>query len=318
MQHTIEEQAEAAQLYRWIGAAGDAARIEHHPGFDDAARAFATNLLEASERDPALDGIFKDAGRYVVALWAMYAHVSGGLTLPRLKEICAASGLLSPGRARALLIYLRYLGFIELWPERANGKPARYIPTGSFIAAWKSHLRVVLEAVRVIEPAMALVLARLDNPGMFETFTRFQGEQLLYDAQTDEIMKSPYVRVFVSRHAGTQLIWLLGSSGTIAVFPPKGAIPFSAAAAAKRFRVSRIHIKRMLDEAEHEGLLTRKSDGAITFAESARTTIRTFYGLQLLALLDQAARTLRETDAPDQPVARHFQSGTAAALSSPA
>jgi hypothetical protein len=318
LQQTIEEQAEAAQLYRWIGAAGDAARIESHPRFDEAARLFATTLLEAADRDPALDGIFKDAGRYVVALWAMYAHVSGGLTLPRLKEICAASGLLSPGRARALLIYLRYLGFVELWPERASGKPARYIPTSAFIAAWKNHLRVVLEATRMIEPAMGLVLARLDDPGMFETFTRFQGEQLLYDAQTDEIMKSPYVRVFVGRHAGTQLIWLLGSGGTEAVFPPVGAIPFSAAAAAKRFRVSRIHIKRMLDDAERESLLTRSPDGSVTFAENTRATIRTFYGQQLLALLHQAARTLRETDTAGQPVARHFQSGTAAALSSPA
>jgi hypothetical protein len=318
LQQTIEQQAEAAQLYRWIGAAGDAARIESHSCFDDAARAFATKLLEAAERDPALDGIFKDAGRYVVALWAMYAHVSGGLTLPRLKDICAASGLLSPGRARALLIYLRYLGFVELWPERASGKPARYIPTNSFIAAWKSHLRVVLEAVRMIEPAMNLVLARLDDPGLFETFTRFQGEQLLFDAQTEEIMKSPYVRVFVSRHAGTQLIWLLGSGGTKAIFPPTDAIPFSAAAAAKRFRVSRIHIKRMLDDAQREGLLTRSADGAVIFAESARKTIRTFYGLQLLALLDQAARTLRNIDTAGQPVVRHFQSGTAAALSFPA
>src|ERR1700744_3813316 len=75
------------------------ARMIAHPAYPAAARALAANMMAAGDADKALDGIFKDAGRYLAAVLAIYLHVSGGLTLPRLKEICPATGFLSPGRA---------------------------------------------------------------------------------------------------------------------------------------------------------------------------------------------------------------------------
>jgi len=269
------------------------ARLASHPHCDRAAHTLAVNMLDAAAGNEALDGIFKDAGRYVVALWAMYAHATGGLTLPRLKEICAASGLVSPGRARALLLYLRYLGYVES-AGRDQNRLARYTPTASFIVTWTAHLRAALGAVRLIEPAVDLVLRRLQEPAVLEAFSRFQGEELLAGAQNRLAMESPYVRIFMNRHAGSQVIMLLATGAADGTFPPRAAIAFSTAGAAKRFRVSRIHIKRMLDQAEKENFLRRQGDGAVVLDESARATIRTMYVMQLAQLLSQAARTLRE------------------------
>jgi len=269
------------------------ARLAAHPDCDRAANTLATNMLDAASGNEQLDGIFKDAGRYVVALWAMYAHVTGGLTLPRLKEICTASRLVSPGRARALLLYLRYLGYVES-AGRDQNKLARYAPTAAFLVTWTAHLRAALEAARVIEPAVERVLRRLHEPTVLETFSRFQGEELLAGAQNRLEMDSPYVRIFMNRHAGSQMIMLLATGGNDGTFPPHGAIPFSAAAVAKRFRVSRIHIKRMLDQAERENFLKRQPDGAVVLEPQARATIRHMYVMQLAQLLSQAARTLQE------------------------
>jgi hypothetical protein len=63
------------------------------------------------EADRLLDGVLKDAGRNVAAKCLAYLHVTGGLTLPRLKALCASTGLVSSGRARMLLIYLQHLGY---------------------------------------------------------------------------------------------------------------------------------------------------------------------------------------------------------------
>jgi hypothetical protein len=90
------------------------ADLMDNPRFADAVRALASNMMAAGAGDKKLDGIFKDAGRYVAAMLAIHLHTSGGLTLPRLKELCKAFGFLSPGRARAMLIYLQYLGYVEL------------------------------------------------------------------------------------------------------------------------------------------------------------------------------------------------------------
>jgi hypothetical protein len=310
---------EPASLLRWSadGASLDESysRLAAHPAFDRAAHALAANMLEAAAGNEALDGIFKDAGRYVAALWAMYAHVTGGLTLPRLKEICAASGLVSPGRARALLLYLRYLGYVESAGRNQN-KIVRYAPTATFFATWTDHLRAALEAARVVEPAVDLVLRRLDNSAVLETFARFQGEELLAGARNNLAMDSPYVRIFMNRHAGNQVIMLLATGGDDSTFPPSGAIAFSTAAVAKRFHVSRIHIKRMLDQAERENFLRREGEGAVVLSESARVTTREMYARQLVQLLSQAARTLHTHPEPSnnntmQPVSVHAQMAAA-------
>jgi hypothetical protein len=190
-------------------------------------------------------------------------------------------------------LYLRYLGYVESAGRNQN-RIARYAPTASFVAAWTSHLRVALKAARIIEPSVDLVLRHLDDSAVLETFARFQGEELLEGARDNLVMESPYVRIFMNRHAGNQVIMLLAMGGDDGAFPPRGAIAFSTAAVAKRFRVSRIHIKRMFDQAERESFLKRQDEGAVILDETARATIRTMYAMQLTQLLSQAARTLRE------------------------
>lgn len=301
----MDEQADIASLFSWIGEGGPGnenySRMPDHPRFERAARALAANMLEAGAENEALDGIFKDAGRYVCAMWAMYAHVTGGLTLPRLKEICAASGLMSPGRARALLLYLRYLGYVKS-AGRDGSKLAHYIPTENFMRAWRRHFRAALDAARIVEPAVDLVLNRLDETKILEMLACFQGEEFLAATKATPASSSPYFRVFLNRYAGTQITMVFGAEGHDN-FPTREAIAFSGAAIAKRFRVSRVHIKRMMDYAEREGFVTRNGDGAIVLEESLRMVLRESYAIQLTRLLSQSARTLSNSAALTEPVA---------------
>jgi hypothetical protein len=135
-----------------------------HPRFPDASRALAAGMLALSASDHALGEIFKDAGRYVVAMCAFYLYADEGLTLPRLKAICSRSGLLSPGRARNLLQFLEHLRYVEPGARGRGGKATVYQPTPAFLAAWEQQLRVALEAARLVEPAVAGLLARLHEP----------------------------------------------------------------------------------------------------------------------------------------------------------
>jgi hypothetical protein len=275
-------------------------RLIGHPRFPEAARRLAANMLALGERDKALDGLFKDAGRYVAAVWAMYLHVTGGLTLPRLKDVCATSEYLSPGRARALLLYLRHLGYVDMVPNGTTGDPTRYVPTDGFVAAWRDHLRAALEAARIIEPAIQLVLDRLDDREVLNSIAKIQGKGLLAAARASN-QDSAFIRIFTHRHAGSQIVWSLMLAGDGDKFPPRVPIPFSISAAARRFGVSRIHIKRLLDDAEREGLLTFDDSGTILLEEDARAYIQYAYAVQLIRLFIAAAGTLADMHAVAAP-----------------
>lgn len=85
----------------YAGAPGEgAARVLAHQHAARAARALAANMLASIEGHEALASICRDAGRYVAAMVALHLHFDGGLTLPKLKDTCFASGFLSRGRAR--------------------------------------------------------------------------------------------------------------------------------------------------------------------------------------------------------------------------
>lgn len=294
------DMSEKSDLSTWRVYEGEtdlhAPRVRAHPRFAEAARTLAANSLAAGDSGRALAGIMKDAGRYVAAMWAIYLHVSGGLTLPRLKEICVSSGFLSPGRARAMLLYMRYLGYVMPVSDGTRGKPQRYMPTAEFRESWRKHLRLAMQAACIIEPAAQTVLDHINEEAVFERIARLQAEGLLSLSRARD-RETTHIRVFMHRHAGIQIMsTLLTAPG--ATFPPQGPIPFSIAAAAQRFGVSRIHIRRMLNDAVREGFMAYANDGVVALTEKAGDELQSSYAMQIAQLLASAAAAIDGAPAP--------------------
>lgn len=263
-------------------------RMARHPAFPAAVRALCGGMLTLAESDARIDGVFKDAGRYVAAACA--ASMPEGVTLVDLKALCAKFGLLSAGRARALLLYLRYLGYVSLWRERSRDGPARYAISPSFAAAWRAHLRVAIEAATLVEPACAIVAARLDEPAFYGRFCRLQIDGLAAGAaHWDGDM--PFVRVFLHRHAGTQIAWTLlvqqGDDG----FPFAGPLRGAKLTLARRFNVSLMHVKRLFAEAEREGILIENDEHQLFWTEAGMEQLRFLYTSQIIRLLMTSKRT---------------------------
>lgn len=283
-----------ASLMRWsTGPAIPEDMLETvlaHERLPAAVAALANGMLDVSARNRALDGIFKDAGRYVTALLVVHLHMRGELTLPKLKAHCTASGFLSSGRARALLSYLRHLNFIATPQDNPGRAPTHYAATDMLMTAWRDHLRVALEAVSILEPAARIVADRLDDPEIFTLFGHCHIEGLLAVAPVDPRLDDSFVRLIMHRHAGNQLLWsLLATTDT--AFPPAAPIPLSVAGTARRFGVSRVHLQRMLDDAVRAGLIRRTEDGSIVL-EGVRPHLRFLYPAQLIKLLSACAGTI--------------------------
>ncbi len=282
-----------------------ALRIAAHPRFPRAARALAASMLAGGDADPALAAVFKDAGRYVTAMWTVYLHASGGMTLPQLKASCVASGFTSSGRARLLLQFLQHIGYVEplqALPGSGDRKATRYAPTPAFLAAWRSHLRAALTAASLIEPTIAVLLDRLDRPALFEDFLRIQAGRLLGLARTT--VETPAFRqILMHRYAGLQIVSMLVEGEDGGAFPPARPIPISLKLTAARFGVSYMHVRRLLNDAARAGLLRYDATGTVTLCKGTRETIRFFYAMQLAELIASARLSLGRLKEQEKAVA---------------
>lgn len=264
--------------------------------FPRAARALSQNMLAAAECDKAVDGMVKDGGRYLAATWALYLHLSGGLTVPRLKDLCATSGVISPGRTRAILLYLRYLGYVTVM-RPAGGGATIYAPTETLTTAFGKLIRGGLAAACLIEPSARVVLERLDEPDTLATMLRIHAEGLRYIAGAIDV-DAAFLRIFMHRHAGAQILHaILLSAGDAAPFPPVDEVSISITTLARRFHVSRTHVRRLFEEAEREGFLARSGDGGVTLTESGRFSARYWFVLRLIGYVVCAAKTAKEIGA---------------------
>jgi hypothetical protein len=234
--------------------------------------------------------VFKDAGRYLTALCAAFLDVSGGLTQPGLKQICGASGYVSPGRARALIGVLAHLGYLESQSGAWRATPA-------FLAAWRGYTQVALEAAALLAPETAPLIARLDEPDSFRRFLGIQAQRL-FAASRSTSERPALMRVFVERYAGSQILWTLLTEGPEPSFPWQGWAEISMSGFARRFGVSRMHVQRLIEAAVREGLLDHEGR-RVRATALFRDTVRPFYAFQLAELNATAAATLASL--PESP-----------------
>ena len=287
-----------ARFETWHGAETDVLagvqRVTAHPGFAAASRALASGMLDLAGSDRALDAIFKDAGRYAATMWAFALHEDGGLTLPRLKAVCARSGLLSAGRVRTLLQFLEHFGYVQKQPGPLRG--ALYIPSAAFRAAWDRQFVVALQAARQIAPEIGILLegAWLDER---HAYGRIHAAGMLA-AMQEEPQVSALLRVFLHPYAGSHLLWTLIATCADLEFPPRRCGPVSIAGLARTCGVSRVQVARIFHEAACERLATLDSDGMVHFHDGAHEQLRFFYAIQFVQILAAAAQAvhLRELD----------------------
>lgn len=243
--------------------------------------------LALAATDKRIDGIFKDMGRYGAAVWSLYLHLTGGLTLPRLKEICARSKLLSPGRARALLIYLQLIGYVKAIPKTAAG-PTRYMPNPSLVAALKAQALLGLKALAVVDPNFQPVIDHIDKPEVFRALMIEFGEGAINTSLAVD-QSSPFMAIFTMRNGGMQLLhlMLLADAGQNS---SARKIRFSVAAAAKQLNVARSHLTNIVKLAEKAKLLSRLQDGSIQLSEELCRDADLVLCLQIVGYAICAAR----------------------------
>jgi hypothetical protein len=264
-------------------------RVAAHPRFAEASRALAAGMLKLAKDDRVLDGTFKDAGRYFAAMTAFALDNEGGLTLPRLAALAERSGLLSRGRARAMLQFLEYSGYLDRKAKGPRGADI-YAPTQSFRTAWDRQFLVSLQAASLLEPDLMRIL----DPHAIaarRTYGRIHSDGILQAGQGEQVVVA-FRRVFMNPYAGNHIAWLL--IGLSDDFPPRKAGPVSISGLARLSGTSRQQVGRILRHAQEEGLTESAADGMISFNPLARSQLCFFYAIQFVHILMAATQAMRQ------------------------
>jgi hypothetical protein len=282
-----------APLRRWLDcdmSPATAAGLVAHPRFTEAARALNKVKVEAAA-DPVMAVLSRDAGHYVAASLAFALHRDGGLTLPRLKAACTATKFMSPGRARAMLGYLRHVGFVTQVSPRQGPAAAVYAPTPRFIAAWCGRMRRGLETTLPLEPAVRGLLERMDDPAVAIAFAQRRGETILAGLAAATGHDSPFVRIFNHRlGAGRAQALLLSRDEGEGSFGA-ASVPWALDDIVRHCGISRVQARRLFDDAQAEGLV-RIADGRLTWLEPARRFIVYGTAFEFCSMLTSAAVTV--------------------------
>lgn len=151
----------------------------------------------------------------------------------------------SPGRARALLIYLLLLGYVKALPRSVAG-PKKYVPSAPLITAIKAQIVLGLEVLTIVDPDFQIVLEHFDEPEVFRAFMATLGEGGI-NASVAVDQTSAFWNIFLMRNAGTQILFLLLIADRDIGGKPVG---LSIAAMARQLNVARSHVAHILRSAE--------------------------------------------------------------------
>lgn len=241
-----------------------------HPAGPDAARQTLNNWLQIPGRGSPLEGPLQDLTHWVAAEKAMIlAAEPEGLTAATLARLMRRLKLASRGRARATLIYLQYRRMIEPIPGQGPGSGSdgekRYRPTDALQRFINARFRRDLETMAPLEPLAGALLARWEEPGVFERFMA-AGDAMTLMALRHKPQQDLSLDIFAERNAGLTLVGqILLTDDPGGLFPPRGPVRLNVLDLARRSGAPRHQVNHLIKLGRQAGFLVPQADGTTAF-----------------------------------------------------
>jgi hypothetical protein len=239
------------------------AELQRHPKFEAAVAASMRGSIELHQSGNLSNWILNDRARAWFGHALLYLHATArpgdplsGLTPARIKDLAVEAGICSAGRAAAMLSLMRVAGYLERAPVTGDKRVRRLAPTAKLLDVQRQRLRRQFEAIAIVLPEAHGTLASLGVPEFENALALAIGEEFM--SGTRLLSHSPDLKPFAEYSAGMVVLFSLMlatvSQGSFAI---GGPIAVSISELARRFRVSRTQVLRLLREAEEGGLLAR-------------------------------------------------------------
>lgn len=241
-------------------------RVRAMPGFEAHLRRVAENWRPRETDDLLLAQSLRDLGRFVAGLWSLFLDATpGGITLSRMGEILEVTGVSGVGRARSLMIFLRFVGYIEPDPGAGDTRTRVFRPTSRMKAAFLEHYRREFAGLDPLDPGLSASLGRINDPERLAEFMGGLGELTLAAMQLRGPGDEPGLDALSHRYAGMMVLgeFLVAASTEDTPFPPVGTARFSVTGLARRAGISRTQLRRIIKAGAEAGFFEILGEGEV-------------------------------------------------------
>jgi hypothetical protein len=237
--------------------------VKAHPAFPHAMRDISGSFARLYRGDRVLNTVGTDRWRFLISVFAIHLHFTGTpdnpqrrLTAGRLRRLCAENRICSPGRASAMINLMRSFGQLETAPNTEDRREQLLMPTERLMTWHRERFAVFFRGMEQVLPEGAEALAALDLAAFLPRFMSELSRSFL--AGFYYVDHIPDMKLFFERNCGMMVLYtLLQSAPAEPTFPPTGAISVSYSAVGRQFGVSRVHVRRLLEDAVKQDLLAR-------------------------------------------------------------
>lgn len=292
--------------------AADIAELKAHPRFAEACRQAALDGIKLYRGNRLFNTLLNDRGRSAISLLSLYLHRQwraddprSGLTVSRLKSLCADQNIGSPGRIEAIVMLMRVFGMLKPASGAADRRVRRLEPTERLVAMLHERWFGVLAAMALVMPEAHSIRAAFADDVFEGAIIRQFGAHFL---DGNRIIDDPDARSLIGdRNAGLMIVFSLAAAGGPDDFPPREPVTISISALARHFGVSRGHVRKWLTDAAAAGYIARSGadDSAIMVLPPLHTVVENFFGNAFLFMRDCAQRAFDEVgQTPNATVSR--------------
>ncbi|HEY9011356.1 MAG TPA: hypothetical protein VIN06_10080 [Devosia sp.] len=268
-------------------------QLRTHPAFRKTMRQSMQSSIALHRGGRLLGWILGDRARAAFGHALMYLHATydpadprSGLTPGRTRELCTELGLCSANRAAAMLALMQVAGYVAPVESTGDARVRRLVPTEKLRVLQRARISGQIEALSIAVPEVRPALGRLGDPAferiMAVGFAGFflNGVRVLQHAEP--------IRLFAERSTGVVLLFDLLLQGWDR---PEHEIELSIADLARRYGVSRVHINRLLRDAEAAGSVERTGN-SLYLTRSCRDAAERFVATAMLLFKAVVTRAL--------------------------
>ncbi|HEY2756323.1 MAG TPA: hypothetical protein VGJ01_11350 [Pseudolabrys sp.] len=278
--------------------------LRARPGFEQAIRTSAAGLIAMYQGGHLHNWLMDDRGRLLFAYFALYldalrdpADPSSGLTPTRMRTLVAEYDICSPGRATAMLSLMRFGGYLAPDIQVADRRQRRLVATDKLNDLLRERWRVHFNAMAPLLPDGDAILAALDDPAVRRALVIGMVER--FRAGFRFISHAPGLGLFGERNAGLFILMTLITAGEADdSVPPSRPVPMSMAALARRFRVSRPHVLKLIRDAADGGFIERvgQDGGRVIVRPRLAEATQIFFATMYLFFADSAREAMRAVE----------------------
>ena len=283
----------------WIPAA-QFAQLRERPGMPSAVASLAGSLIALYEGNTLLNTLLCDRGRVLIGLFVLYLdvlpleeHGRPGATLSAVQTLCRQSGICSAGRATSVLAAMRFGGYVTIRRDAQDARRRLLTPTHKLLMANQRHRVQMFRALAPLLPGAAAVPDRLDQVDFRTAFLLHLGRRFIMGFRV--VNHVPVLAPLVESNAGLMIMSSIALQHLDGRLLPGQPVPVSVSALARRFSVSRAHVRGMLALSERRGLLMRLPSTEQALVQRALVeALLQFYGAMFLLFYQSAMDAWRD------------------------